>query len=62
MIIMERGTENTKVAALHYAMRETENDEYSGPRSVQFGTSPANIVMFFRSAGSFLLTLIHIVH
>lgn len=65
MIRMDRGTENTKVAALHYAMRETENDEYSGPKSVQFGTSPANIVIlivFFRSSGLFLLTLIHIAH
>ena len=41
---MDRGTENTKVAALHYAFRENDNDEYAGTNSVRFGTSPANIV------------------
>lgn len=41
---MDRGTENTKVAALQYAFREDGTDEYAGIKSVRFGTSPANIV------------------
>ena len=45
VIRMDRGTENTKVAALQYAMREADTDDYSGTRSIRFGTSPANIVM-----------------
>ena len=40
---MDRGLENSKIVALQYAMREA-HDNYSGPRSVQFGISPANIV------------------
>ena len=44
MIRMDRGTENTKVAALQYALREADSDDFAGIRSIQYGTSPANIV------------------
>lgn len=43
---MDRGTENTKVAALQYAFWEEDDDEYAGTNSIGFGTSPANIVGF----------------
>ena len=41
---MDRGTENTKVAALQYAFRENDDDEHAGTSSIRFGTSPANTV------------------
>lgn len=44
MIRMDRGTENTKIAALQYAFREFDDDEFAGEKSVCYGTSPANIV------------------
>ena len=41
---MDRGTENTKIAALQFSFREDHSDEYAGTCSIRFGTSPANIV------------------
>ena len=41
---MDRGTENSRVAAVQYAFREFHADNLAGDRSFRFGTSPANIV------------------
>ena len=41
---MDRGTENSQVAAVQYAFRESHSDSLAGNRSFRFGTSPANIV------------------
>ena len=41
---MDKGTENTLLSAVQYALRESGSDDYSGIRSFRFGTSPANIV------------------
>ena len=43
---MDRGTENTKIAAVQFSFREDHSDEYAGTRSIRFGTSPANIVSY----------------
>lgn len=43
-IRLDLGTENVKVAAVHYAFRELHSDSMSGEKSVSFGKSPANIV------------------
>ena len=45
---MDQGTENTKVAALQYALREEGDDEHAGMNSVRFGSSPVNIVGFIK--------------
>ena len=44
VLCMDRGTENSKVAAVQYAFREFHLDSLSGDHSFRFGTSPANIV------------------
>ena len=46
---MDRGTENTKVAALQYAFREDGTDEYAGIKSVPFGTCPVNCLPGLRN-------------
>ena len=43
VLCMNRGTENSKVAAMQYAFREFHLDSLSGDNSFRFGTSPANI-------------------
>lgn len=44
VLCMDRGTENSRVAAVQYAFRESHTDSLAGNRSFRFGTSPANIV------------------
>ncbi len=41
---MDKGTENSKVAAAQYAFREGHNDDLAAEKSFCYGTSPANIV------------------
>ena len=44
VLCMDRGTENSKVAAVQYAFREFHLDSLSGDHSFRYGTSPANII------------------
>ena len=44
IIRMDRGTENTKIAAAQLSFCTDYLDAYAGARSARFGTSPANIV------------------
>ncbi len=44
VIRMDKGSENTKVAALQYAFRENHVDQFVADMSIRFGTSHGNIV------------------
>ncbi len=47
---MDKGTENTKVAEIHIAIRKGHNDSLSGEKSVRFGSSPTNSVGHYASS------------
>ena len=49
MLRMDKGTENSLVGVVHYAMREDGDDCYSGEKSIRYGTSPIQ-VHFYRES------------
>ena len=49
VIRLDRGSENVKIAAVHYAFRESHTDQLSGEKSFIFGSSPGENLSYLLS-------------
>ena len=59
---MDKGTENSMIGAVHYALREDHGDAFSADKSIRYGTSPANIVWTFNIRSLIFIKVIVLMH